>query len=241
MPYNNILSLLKDQSFQPRFWSILINPFFLIRRDLFRNIRALAPQISGRLLDFGCGRKPYENLFSVQEYIGVDIEQTGHDHKNSKIDVYYDGKTLPFADHTFDSLFFSEVLEHIFNVDEILSEINRVLKPGAKALITVPFSWNEHEIPFDYGRYSSFGIIYVLEKHGFEVIELRKSGHYLRVVFQLLSLYFYECFKFLGRPGYILSMLFILPIHLVAVVVTLFLPRNKSLYFNNVILARKRQ
>ncbi len=217
-----------------------MNPFFLIRRDLFLNIKRLSPELSGRLLDFGCGRKPYESLFSVSEYIGVDIEQTGHDHTNSKVDVFYDGKTLPFPDNSFDSLFFSEVMEHVFNIEDILQEIGRVMKPGAPALITVPFCWNEHEIPYDYGRYSTFGVTHLLETNGFEVVTLRKSGHFMRVVFQLSSLYFFEFFRRFGKVGYAISMLFIIPIHLVGLIVSFILPRNNSLYFNNIILARKR-
>jgi len=240
MPIKKAISFLKLQSFQPSIWSIFLNPFYLIRRDLFRNIKSLAPKLSGKLIDFGCGRKPYENLFRVDQYIGIDIETTGHDHKNSRVDVYYDGKTIPFADESFDALFFSEVLEHVFNVDEVLTEISRVLKPGAKALITVPFSWNEHEIPYDFGRYTSFGVQHLLKEKDFEILEYRKSGHYSRVLFQLSSLYFFEMFKRFGRTGYIISMVFIVPIHLVGSVISFLLPRNNTLYFNNIILAEKK-
>ncbi|HYC29863.1 MAG TPA: class I SAM-dependent methyltransferase, partial [Chitinophagaceae bacterium] len=230
---------LQHQSFQPGFISLFINPFYLIRRRLFRHIRKLAPALQGKLLDFGCGRKPYENLFRVTEYIGVDIETTGHDHSNSRVDVYYNGRHIPFNDATFDSLFCSEVLEHIFNPDEILTELNRVLKPGAHALFTVPFCWNEHEVPFDYARYSSFGFAHLLKKNGFEVIELWKSGTFTQVVFQLWALYFFELFRKWGRTGYAISLLFIAPINLAGAVFTRIFPRNHSLYFNNIVLARK--
>ncbi|HYE56614.1 MAG TPA: methyltransferase domain-containing protein [Chitinophagaceae bacterium] len=230
---------LKQQSFQPGFFSIFINPLYIIRRGLFRHIRNFAPQLKGRLLDFGCGRKPFASLFTVEEYVGVDMEQTGHDHTNSKIDVFYDGKHLPFPDASFDSLFCSEVIEHIFNPDEILPEINRVLKPGAKALITVPFCWNEHEVPYDYARYSSFGITHLLSKHGFRVIELRKSGNFTRVIFQLWALYFFEKLRRFGKAGYIFSLFFIVPINVLGSLVLPLFPVNHSLYFNNIVLAEK--
>lgn len=232
-------SFLKRQSFQPGFASLFINPFYLIRRRLFVHIRRLAPALKGKLLDFGCGRKPYENLFTVSEYIGVDMETTGHNHSNSKVDVYYDGRHLPFPDATFDSLFCSEVLEHIFNPHEILPEVNRVLKPGAMALFTIPFCWNEHEVPFDYARYTSFGIKDLLNKHGFEVLELKKSGTFTQAVFQLWALYFFELFRRWGRTGYAISLLFIIPINLAGAVFPRIFPKNHSLYFNNIVLARK--
>lgn len=234
-----LTSHLKHQSFQPGAGSIFINPFYLIRRELFRHLKEMAPRLKGRLLDFGCGRKPFENLFTVDEYIGVDIQQTGHDHTNSKVDIFYDGKNLPFENETFDSLFCSEVLEHVFNPDEILPELNRVLKPGAQALFTVPFCWNEHEVPYDYARYSSFGISHLLARHGFRVVELRKSGSFVRVIFQLWALYFFELFRKFGRKGYALSLFFIAPINLSGASIARIFPKNDSLYFNNIVLAEK--
>ena len=237
--FSNPEKFLKHQSFQPGLLSIFINPFFFTRRALYKNIRLYIPYLKGKLLDFGCGRKPFENLFTVEEYVGLDMEKTGHDHKNSKVDVYYDGEHLPFEDETFDSLFSSEVLEHVFNPDEILPELNRVLKKGAKVLITVPFSWNEHEAPFDYVRYTSFGIKHLLEKHGFKILELKKSGSFARVNFQLWALFFFEIFKKFGLTGYLLSLLFIVPINLIGSILLIVLPRNESLYFNNIVLAEK--
>jgi SAM-dependent methyltransferase len=235
---------LKKQSFQPGLAGVFLNPFFFIRRALFVHIRALSVRQEGKLLDFGCGRKPYRNLFTnVTAYIGVDIEQeTGHDHTNSQVDVFYDGKTIPFDNDTFDSAFCSEVLEHVFNVDEILPELNRVLKKDAQILITVPFCWNEHEVPYDFGRYTSFGIKHLLEKHGFTVIENRKSGRFSQVIYQLSSLYIYEVLKkVIPHKGlhYLLSLLFIVPINITGSIVCFILPRNRSLYFNNVVLAKK--
>ncbi|HKC36664.1 MAG TPA: methyltransferase domain-containing protein [Chitinophagaceae bacterium] len=239
MRENKITNHLKYQSFQPGIFSLFINPFFFIRSAYYKNIKRFIPRLNGKLLDFGCGRKPFENLFTVEKYVGVDLQNTGHDHKNSKVDVYYDGKHLPFENESFDSLFCGEVLEHIFVPDEILPEINRVLKPGAKALITVPFSWNEHESPYDYARYSSFGIKHLLEKNGFKIIEHKKSGNFARVNFQNWALYFFELFKKWGKAGYILSLVFIIPINIIGSLLLIIMPKNETLYFTNIILAEK--
>ena len=239
MKDSRIVKYLKHQSFQPDILSLFLNPFFFIRYSYYKNIKRFIPQLKGKLLDFGCGRKPFEDLFTVEKYIGVDLQNTGHDHKHSKVDVYYDGKHLPFDNETFDSLFCSEVLEHIFDADKILPEINRVLKPGAKALITVPFSWIEHETPYDYARYSSFGIKYLLEKNGFKIEEHKKCGTFARVNFQNWALYFFELFKKWGMTGYILSLLFIAPINIIGSLLLIIMPKNETLYFTNIILAEK--
>jgi SAM-dependent methyltransferase len=239
---SNIRNYLRRQSFQPGLLGILFNPFYFIRKDLYKSIRQYAPQLQGKLLDFGCGRKPYRNLFTVDEYIGVDIEVTGHNHGLSEIDVYYDGKTIPFADGTFDTVFCSEVFEHLFNLNEILPELRRVLKDGGTMLVTVPFCWNEHEVPYDFGRYTSFGIKHVMEKEGFEVLAFRKSGHFARVNFQLIALYWYSLFTTKSKLfNYICSMLLIVPVNVIGSLLLLVLPKNNSLYFNNVLLVKKIQ
>src|SRR5882724_916674 len=147
-----LIRYLRRQSFQPGLAGLFINPFYYIRRALFLNIQLFAPRLQGRLLDFGCGRKPYRNLFPhITEYIGIDIEQmTGHDHSLSQVDVFYDGKTIPFGDNSFDAVFCSEVLEHVFTIDDILTELHRVLKKDGTMLLTIPFCWNEHEVPYDF-------------------------------------------------------------------------------------------
>src|SRR5262245_45614230 len=109
------------------------NPFYFIRRSLYDKIKQLAPHLHGRLLDFGCGSKPYESRFTnSNEYIGLDFESEGHSHANENIDVIYDGKRIPFDDEHFDSVFSSEVFEHIFNLEEVIPEIKRVLKKQGK-------------------------------------------------------------------------------------------------------------
>jgi SAM-dependent methyltransferase len=81
------------------------------------------------------------------------------------------------------------VFEHVFNPSEFLREINRVTKIGGLFLITVPFVWDEHEQPYDYARYSSFGLKHILSENGFEIVEHRKSNNGLEVIFQLINAY----------------------------------------------------
>ncbi len=189
---NTIHAIPEKQSFEPGLAGVFLNPFYFIRRALFVNIKKLAPQLSGKLLDFGCGRKPYETLFTVDEYVGVDMEKTGHEHTNSKIDVYYDGKHIPFGDSTFDSVFCSEVFEHIFNLEDILLELNRVTKKGGKMLITVPFLLERTRRAIRLWPIYFFGIKHLLKKHGFETIAYYKSGNFTRVNFSIMGAVFLQ-------------------------------------------------
>jgi SAM-dependent methyltransferase len=226
------------EEFLPSALSILINPNYFDRMGLYKAIKSNAIYLKGRLLDFGCGNKPYKCLFNVNEYIGLDIEESGHSHINENIDVYYDGKTIPFDDSSFDSIFSSEVFEHIFDLDPILAELYRVLKPGGNILITLPFVWEEHEVPFDFARYTSFGIKDLLEKQGFKIIKQEKSNNYVEVIFQLCSAYIYR-YVLPGRFKRVLGPIFIGPITFLGVVLSKILPRNYNCYLSNIILAQK--
>ena len=101
-----IKTLFAKEYFDPSVLGLLINHFYIVRRGLLKGIKSLSKDLSGgRLLDVGCGSKPYRNFFSVDEYIGLDIEESGHNHKNEKIDVFYNGKTIPFENEYFDHVF----------------------------------------------------------------------------------------------------------------------------------------
>ena len=76
----------------------------------------------------------------MEEYIGIDVDQSGHPHDNEDIDIFYDGKRIPFSDNYFDSVLSSEVFEHVFNLNELMMEISRVTKKGGKLLITVKYA-----------------------------------------------------------------------------------------------------
>tara|TARA_B110000211_G_scaffold177490_1_gene200640 strand:- start:314 stop:625 length:312 start_codon:yes stop_codon:yes gene_type:complete len=85
--------------------------------------------------------KPYKSTFKVDEYIGLDTHNSGYLHINENIDVLHDGKKIPFHDNYFDHIFSSKLLEHVFNINETMSELNCVLKLNGKILITLPFAW----------------------------------------------------------------------------------------------------
>lgn len=232
----------KKEEFEPGFLGLFINPFYFARKGLFKNIFSFKSFISGRVLDVGCGKKPYYHLFTTTEYIGMDIEQSGHPHINEQIDVFYDGKTFPFVDHSFDNLICNQVLEHVFNPDTFLREINRVLKPEGYLLLTVPFVWDEHEKPYDYARYSSFGLTHLLKNHSFEIVEFRKSMSDIRVIFQLINTYLFKITE--TRSGIVnlfMVIIFMAPFNILGEILGLILPSNKDFYLDNIVLARKKK
>jgi len=129
--------------------------------------------LKGRLLDIGCGTKPYYDLLKpyVTEHIGVDHEATFHSKKN--IDLLGTVYEIPTEDGSFDCALCTAVFEHIEEPEQALYECFRILKKGGIAVYSIPFIWHLHEEPRDFYRYSKFGIKYLFEKTGFEILELK--------------------------------------------------------------------
>lgn len=236
---NFLKATYRRQNFYPGWTGIFVNPFYIARAGLCAAMTELAPNLSGRLLDVGCGTKPYQALFQVEGYVGLDIDSETT-RKRGIADKLYDGGKFPFSDAEFDALLCNQVLEHVFNPDEFIDEINRVLKPGGKLLLTVPFVWDEHEQPYDYARYSSFGLRALLEKHGFKILQHRKLAADASIIFQLINAYLFKISQ--GWPRGI-KLLFTATVmaffNLIGILLGKLLPDNPDLYLDQVVLAEK--
>jgi len=228
------------EQFRPSVLGLFLNPFYFGRRAIYKNIRRYSDKVYGNILDIGCGSKPYSSLFNCTEYIGLDVNITGHKHDKSKIDVFYDGVTMPFENNTFDSAVCFEVFQVVFNPEHFLKEIIRVTKPGSTIIFTVPFIWDEHEQPYDYARYSSFGLRYLFESTGYRILEHKKYLCDLRLLALLTNNYIYKSIRKI-IPSH-LSFLIILPLTSIVNILghlLYLLPRIHDMYFGNIFLLKK--
>ncbi|MBI2516122.1 MAG: class I SAM-dependent methyltransferase [Opitutae bacterium] len=230
----------KRQNFEPGRLGWLVNPFYFARRGLLAGLREFFPHLTGGVLDVGCGSKPYRAFIPAARYVGLEID-TPRTRADFSADVYYDGRTLPFSAGSFDAVLCSQVFEHVFTPDEFLREIHRVLRPGGCLLLAVPFAWDEHEQPYDFARYSSFGLAAQLERAGLVVEVQRKTVADSRVLFQLLNAYLYKITRTENRLlNWAATLLLMAPVNLLGIVSGWLLPANPDLYLDNIVLARKR-
>lgn len=128
-----------------------------------------------KVLDVGCGDQGYKKYIDCNHYIGLEVEVSGRAEDNKKADEYFDGVKIPYLESSFDFILCTEVLEHATSPVLLMSEVKRVLKPGGIALITVPSMWGEHETPFDFRRYTSYGIMQMADELDIEVVDFEKE------------------------------------------------------------------
>lgn len=223
------------EQFHPDLVGILVNPYYFSRKMLYDCVKRYASYVTGRCMDFGCGISPYKNLLAVDEYIGVEIET--EDKKRGII--YYDGYKLPFANESFDSIISSEVFEHVFNIGDIVVELNRVLKPGGTMLLTIPFAYPRHCEPHDYRRWTLKGVKALLENAGFELVEGRTSSGYWECIAQFQNVYWAEEVKTRTRFGGIVKKGILIINNVTGILKQVFLPHSDKLYLDNVVVVRK--
>jgi len=126
----------------------------------------------GDLYDLGCGEMPYKAwlLNYANSYTGVDWGSTQH---ALKADIVADlNEPLPIESEVADTVMSLSVMEHLREPHVFLNEAHRILKPGGVMVLQVPFMWWVHEAPYDYYRYTHFGLQYLFEKAGFVAVQV---------------------------------------------------------------------
>lgn len=148
---------------------------------LNKQVATLAPEMSGVLLDIGGGPgKRYKDMFTnVSKYMVLDIEEI------YKPDIVGSVEEIPMDNESIDSILCTQVLEHVPHPTKALSEIFRILKPGGKALITVPQLNELHEEPRDFFRYTCFGLETLCKEQGFRVLKMDQRGQYASCMAQM--------------------------------------------------------
>jgi SAM-dependent methyltransferase len=150
------------------------NHLYLHYKYLFRDLKRVISQYAGgNVLDVGCGNKPYKQLFKNNiSYVGCDVVQSS----GQEVDVICPATALDFGDNYFDTVFSTQVLEHVNDHRKAISEVRRVLKPGGYFIFSVPFAWELHMEPHDYMRFSKYGIRFLQKTYNFKELELAANG-----------------------------------------------------------------
>jgi ubiquinone/menaquinone biosynthesis C-methylase UbiE len=169
-PQKKLLKLVKE-----RVTPSLTSSRYLALRFLSSHIKEIAESSSNnranlKILDVGCGIKPYSMYFKSREelYVGTDKRVTS----NFKVvDVKAMAEMLPFNENSFDIVLCTQVLEHSLSPKKTLQEIYLVLKKDGLLILSTHGTWIEgHETP-DLWRWTISGMKKVLSCTGFIILK----------------------------------------------------------------------
>ncbi|MFW6149693.1 MAG: class I SAM-dependent methyltransferase [Atribacterota bacterium] len=147
----------------------------------------------GKLVDVGCGSKPYKEYFScIEKYIGIDITNTA--------EIIADAKLLPIKSNSVDCVLCNQLIEHDPEPSKIFVEIYRILKKGGILILSAPQMGRLHGEPHDYYRYTKWGLKYLLEKNSMEIELIEPHGGFFRAIGSHLNFFLLDYF---GKNKYI--------------------------------------
>jgi SAM-dependent methyltransferase len=184
----------------------LFSENYLARKPIEKAVQDFARlfDTGKKILDVGCGEKPYAHYFTCQ-YVGLGSFQ------KSKADVIADAWNTEFPDNSFDGILLNQSLEHIEKTAETIREVKRILKPGGRVLVTVPQTMPNHGYPLssqkapyqnfdtgqmrywkeDYWRFTKFGLVSLFRD--FTIEKAVESNSYVTTLIQLWN-YFLASF-----------------------------------------------
>ena len=172
------------------------NGNFIFYSRYFKNLKVIFDKYireNDKVLDIGCGNKPFEQYIKAliktnekDDYIGCDIVQSSE----NKVDILCEATDIPVKSESFDVVVCTQVIEHVFDHQKVFDEAYRLLKPGGRFIVSSPFVWEKHEIPYDFYRFTDFCFENLLVRSGFTVKERVACGGKWAVFGQLLI----QCF-----------------------------------------------
>lgn len=152
------------------------DPLKITRENLRRGLLYSTKYATGSLVDLGCGVKPYKTMFEqvVEHYYGVDYKITSEKNygEMTQPDLFADVANTGLQSESFDVVLSTQVLEHVPNPKKLITESKRLLKNDGICIMTIPFVWQLHSEPFDYYRFTKYGIKELFVNSGFRVLEL---------------------------------------------------------------------
>ncbi|RDX35488.1 SAM-dependent methyltransferase [Arcobacter sp. HD9-500m-PIT-SAG03] len=189
-----VIPFLTGQNKKPDVY--MTNISYLNNKQLKKSILTSVKYIYGKCIDIGSGCSPYKKfiLNNVSEFISVD-KGSVHKHmfqtsQEKFIDA--DLKDLPFENNSLDTIILTQVLEHIDEPFKALVEIKRVIKKDGIIILSVPFIYQAHATPYDYFRFSEYGLKKICQDYNFEILEFHHQGYLGTTLISILNGFIWE-------------------------------------------------
>jgi SAM-dependent methyltransferase len=166
----------------------MTSPTWAVRAPLARWLQEQA-EVAGnglRVLDVGCGPKPYYPYFArrASEYVGVDVVE------NPAAELRGPVEALPVEDASFDVVLCTQVLEHCDDPAQAVRELRRVTAPGGRVLASTHGTQVYHPSPHDYWRWTHAGLSRLFEREAeWESVEVAPGAGTATTLAMLLGTY----------------------------------------------------
>ncbi len=170
-----IVQIINNQMVQ----SIIYNPFSdFIDWSILNFVKRVSQKmpIGMRILDAGAGELRYKKYFSHCDYVSQDLCIGEKEWYFNEIDIKSDICNIPVKNESFDYILCTQVLEHLEFPERAFKEFYRILKKGGKLILTAPLGFGEHQIPYDFFRYTKYGLKSLGERNNLELISLKPQG-----------------------------------------------------------------
>ena len=169
--------------------------FQIDRRLLGRQAKSAKQYVRGRVLDVGSG-----DFLRYRDFFSFDVYDTLEPDAAKKPTIVGSAEQMPLQDALYDTVISTQVLEHLPHPSRAVSEMFRILKPGGYAVVTVP-QWNElHEEPYDYWRYTSYGLQALFSEAGFRIERLEARGGFFAFFGQVVTRFIIDAFHLYEHP-----------------------------------------
>lgn len=158
---------------------------------LYEKIKANADYVFGATLDAGAGGvNRYGSLFKkMTKYISLDIKPEYHPEILAPVD------NIPLPDSSVDSIICTQVIGDCESPDKTIKEFSRIIKSGGVVLLSESFMNEIHGQPYDFWRFTHYGLRRLFETNDFEIIKIEQVGGFFSVMAQNQIRYFIEKFK----------------------------------------------
>lgn len=149
---------------------------------------AIDQHAAGRLVDLGCGQVPLYGMYRDRASEVVCVDWPSSLHNSLHVDVFADlNLPLPFDENEFDTVIATDVLEHLHTPEALFRTSARILRPGGKLIIGVPFMYWIHEAPHDFHRFTRFALDKMVRDSDLSMISLKSYGGGPEVIADITS------------------------------------------------------
>jgi len=170
-----LLKLLNNAKIQGILYSYFLDYHqWSILRFVKENAKKIKPE--EYIIDIGAGELRYKKYFDHCKYISQDLCVGDGEWYFENIDIKSSVYDIPVENNSFDFALCTQVLEHLEFPEKAFEEFGRILKKGGKIFLTVPLGQGEHQIPYDFFRYTRYALRGLGARHGLTLMEIKPQG-----------------------------------------------------------------